>query len=287
MTGFGQASAESEHHRVSITLRGVNHRYLDVSLRLRDELRDLERPLRDAITDRVERGRVEVVVDVEPTGAPRPSVEIDLPLLRVLNDTLSPLSALGQVDARLHFADLLRIPELVRFSTVEEHALDPAVALEVTGRALEQLVESKAREGASLRAALDERLDALEALRAAMATRAEALPEIQRVALGERLDALLDGVDLDPSRVAQEAAVLADRSDVREELDRLASHLDHFRELLDASGRLGKRLDFLAQEIFRELNTIGSKCRDAELTRRVLDGKVLCEQLREQVQNVE
>jgi len=157
----------------------------------------------------------------------------------------------------------------------------------VAGEALAQLVASREREGASLQAAMEERLallakvaDRLDALRAPVAGELAA-------AMKRRLAELLAGQPLDEARLAQEVALLVDRSDVTEELDRLRAHLGHFREVAAERGPSGKRLDFLTQEIFRELNTTGSKCRNHEMTRAVLDAKVLCEQIREQVQNVE
>ncbi|MEM9553771.1 MAG: YicC/YloC family endoribonuclease [Acidobacteriota bacterium] len=287
MTGFGQGASEDAAHRVTVTLRGVNHRFLDLSLRLRDAQHDLERPLRDLLTGHLERGRVEVVLDVESLTPGTPTVWVDEALVRAINDSMTHLTARGMLQGQLHFSDLLRMPDALRVETATQDAIDPDLALAAASNALDQLLEAKRKEGVQLQSALAERLDAFATLLETMTQRAATLPNKAQEALRERLGRMLEGIDVDAGRVAQEAAILADKADVREELDRLGSHLAHARELLALDGSVGKRLDFLAQEIFRELNTIGSKCRDAEMVRHVLDGKVLCEQLREQVQNVE
>jgi uncharacterized protein (TIGR00255 family) len=142
-------------------------------------------------------------------------------------------------------------------------------------------------EGANLAAVMEERTRALGVIVARLDTLRAPVREELGSALRRRVEELLGGQNLDEVRVAQEVALLVDRSDVSEEIDRLRSHLDHFRSILRDAGPAGKRLDFLTQEIFRELNTLGAKCRNAEMTRAVLDAKVLCEQIREQVQNVE
>jgi len=289
MTGFGEGAGENEHTRVSVTLRGVNHRYLDVVVKLRDELRGSEGRLRERIAARIWRGRVEVVVEIESLAAGAVEVSFDPHLVRALHAVSQELVDGGLIAHRLEFGDLLRIPDAVRIRSGNRNWSDDddGVLLAALDQALDQFVVARETEGHALRAIFEERLDALGALTERPAERRAELPQQMATALNQRIRELADVPELDPDRLAQEVAILVDRSDVREELDRLGSHLDHFRAILDQDGSIGKRLDFLAQEIFRELNTVGSKCRDSDLTRGVLDGKTLCEQLREQVQNVE
>ncbi|MEM8930976.1 MAG: YicC/YloC family endoribonuclease [Acidobacteriota bacterium] len=289
MTGFGQGSAEGAQCRVTVTLRAVNHRYLDVVIRARDEASVAERPLRDLLTGRLERGRVEAGVEVEFLGERPTEIVVDRALLGGLRATVDELAGQDLIARDLTLADLLRVPDAIRLDASGAAWGDDEIALVLDAgvRALDELIEARAAEGASLHAALLERIEGLEAVHGQMVERAAGLPEQMAASLRERIAKLLDDVEPDPQRLAQEVAVLVDRADIAEELDRLASHLEHFRDLAERSGSLGKRLDFLGQEIFRELNTLGAKCRDAELVRHVLDGKVLCEQIREQVQNVE
>jgi len=294
MTAFGQGTAETERLRVTVTLRGFNHRYLDLVLRLREEHRDLEGAVREVLTGRLERGRVEAVVEVEQLGSAPLEVTVDEELADRLHAVQQELVERGVIHGGLSFTDLLRLPEVVRVRSREATSWtddDRAALIRAAAAALDQFVAARETEGESLRAAFLPRLAGLgELVERLRARRAEVAPEVSAT-LRRRIAELLAG---DPAagtpgedRLAQEVAYLVDRSDVAEELDRLASHLEHFRTIMAGDGAIGKRLDFLSQEIFRELNTLGSKCRDSEMVRGVLDGKVLCEQIREQVQNVE
>ena len=201
-----------------------------------------------------------------------------------------PLVAAGEVAGGLTAGDLLRIPGAleVEVAAVEWGDAERELTAEVARRALVELVSARESEGARLVAILLGRLEELEQGVAKIdALRAPALAA-SHAAIGKRLSELLgEATAIDPLRLAQEAAVLADRSDVSEEVDRLKAHFEHFREVARGRAASGKRLDFLTQEIFRELNTLAAKCRHPEVVRLVLDAKVLCEQIREQVQNVE
>lgn len=289
MTGFGQAAEESERFRVEVTLRAVNHRFFDLVLRLREEQRDLEPELRALFASALERGRVEASVEVEPIGTRSVAVEVDEELVRALHAVCHDLAARGLLTADLRFGDLLRLPGVVqvRGGAGEWGEDDRRAVVTAARRALEQLVAARELEGGKLAGVLAGRLAELERLRARLAERAIRLPAELAESLRRRIAELLAEAIPDENRLAQEVALLVDKGDVREELDRLGAHLEHFRSLLHATGSTGKRLDFLSQELLRELNTVGAKCRDVEMTRWVLDAKACCEQLREQVQNVE
>ncbi|MEM1180712.1 MAG: YicC/YloC family endoribonuclease [Acidobacteriota bacterium] len=288
MTGFGQAEAEGAKVRARVTVRTVNHRYLDVALRVPDTLRAHERQLRDVFAAHLERGRVEVTVDVERLDEPAVRLVPHGELLGAVRRLLDSLRDEGFQVAPPTFSDLLRLPDALRIESDAEAYLDEdleviSAACRDAGR---EVAAARTREGLEIEKALLQRIEGLEAVHLTMTERAAGMPARLAENLGQRIEQLVDE-RVDRDRLAQEVAHLVDRGDVSEELDRLASHLVHFREKVAAQGPVGKRLDFLAQEIFRELNTVGSKCRDSDMTRSVLDGKVLCEQLREQVQNVE
>lgn len=289
MTGFGQANGENPRHAVAVTLRAVNHRFLEVRLHLADDYRASEEPLRALLAGELERGRVEVAIDVRALTPREARVRVDREVVRAAHTAVEELYEGGLVGEKLTAGDLLRLPDALAVERDPDRwdAADRALVLEVAGAALAQLVAAREQEGAALRAVLGGRLDELAVVVERLTELREAAREDTAEALNARLDELLGGAGIDPARLAQEAALLVERSDVAEELDRLGSHCRHFGELLDRRGAVGKRLDFLAQEIARELNTVGAKCRDAAMTRAVLDGKMLCEQLREQVQNVE
>ncbi len=289
MTGFGQGSASGPRYQAAVALRSVNARFLDLALRLKEEYRQLEAPLRAVLEGELFRGRVEATLEVRPLQPPPARVSIQTGVVEALHAAWHRLAERGMVDAELTLGDLLRLPEVVAVELAAEEigGDDLAAVLGATRAALAQLVAAREQEGEQLRRILGGRLDELAAAATRLRERAPAVRAELHANLKRRLHELLEAPPVDEVRLAQEVALLVDRSDVAEELDRLDAHLAHFHELLSTSGSLGKRLDFLTQEILRELNTLGSKCRDSEMARAVLDAKVACEQLREQVQNVE
>ena len=289
MTGYGEASGRNARRTVTVALKAVNHRFLDVQLRLSDELRASEAALRELLARELVRGRIEARVEVRASGQHDSAVEVDGELVRAVHAAVRELVDAGVLTGGLTAGDLLRMPGALRVASAAEgwDELDEELLLSTAAAAVTQLTAGREAEGAGLAAALEERVAALAATVALLeALRGPALEE-SAAALRRRVAELLGGQPLDESRVAQEVALLADRGDVSEELDRLRSHLGHFRTVAAEAGATGKRLDFLTQEIFRELNTLGAKCRNAAMVRAVLEAKALCEQLREQVQNVE
>ena len=219
----------------------------------------------------------------------RASVQVNMGVIREAHVAVHQLVDAGLIDRGLSAGDLMRLPEAFRvdLETEEWTPEDEELLLQAARGAIAQLVASREREGASLVAIMDEKLRAVEEAVAKLDALRGPVREEMAAALKRRLAELLAGQALDEARVAQEVALLVDRNDVSEEIDRLRSHVEHFRAVMREGAAAGKRLDFLTQEIFRELNTLGAKCRNAEMTRAVLDAKVLCEQIREQVQNVE
>lgn len=289
MTGFGQASGEAGAWAVTVALRGVNNRFLDLRIRLEEAQASSEGALRRALSEELHRGRVEVRLDVRELGQRQVQVQIDRPTLHTIHAALHGLAQEGLITGELDAGDLLHMPDIFRVET-ETSSWDEAgeaLLLEVAERALEQMVSARRTEGEQLHRLLIGFVDQLQRLAQDLERQRETAVVEIRSSLEQRLEALLGDRGLDPLRLEQEVALLVDRSDVREELDRLVSHLEHFREVAGEPGSIGKRLDFLTQEILRELNTLGSKCRHTEMIRSVLEAKTVCEQLREQVQNVE
>jgi uncharacterized protein (TIGR00255 family) len=291
MTGSGSGQASTARARVSVTASSVNHRFLDLQLRLPDGLSGVEPALREALTRRLMRGRVEIQVRVEGTeNGASASLAVDREGLRALRAQLSDLAAEGLLDdSTLRAGDLFRFPQLLRlagdaqtFGESEVNAVGTAVE-----KAADELAAAREAEGRRIGEAIAERLETFHALVDRVSSRRDELQAELVGNLQRRLATLLDGRAVPEDRLAVEVAILADRADVAEELDRLGAHLEHFRELMSSDGPVGKRLDFLCQELLREVNTLGSKCRDAATTREVLEAKQLCEQIREQVQNVE
>ncbi len=289
MTGYGQAQGSDERHRVAVAIRTVNHRFLDLSLRLNDQYRSLESPLRERLSARLRRGRVEATIEIEYLGERSARVDVDRAVVAALEAERQRLSKDAVEIQPLSFSDLLRLPDVVRVASKSEEwtASDQRLFEKVLDQALDQVLGGRHREGEQLQKVLEERLEELAELVGSLAERRKAVEEETLEALRRRLGRLLAESSLPEDRLAQEAAVLVERSDIGEELDRLGSHLAHFRENLEQGGAVGKRSDFLSQEIYRELNTVVAKCRDAQMTTIAVDAKLLCEQLREQVQNLE
>ena len=289
MTGFGQATGSNGRHALTVTLRGVNHKFLELRMKLADEHRAGETALRELLEGELGRGRVEAGVEVVPLTARQAVVHVERGVVQAAHAAIMELVDGGLIVGGLTAGDLLRIPEALTMRPAPDQwdAEDQALLLEVAGRALAQLVAARATEGESTRQVLAARLASLAEVVERLGTMRERARGEMAEGLRVRLEELLGDRSLDEGRLAQEVAILADRSDVAEELERLAAHLEHVRAVLDQPGAVGRRLDFLAQEIFRELNTLGAKSRNGEMIRAVLDAKGLCEQLREQVQNVE
>ncbi len=292
MTGYGAAEPSADGGRWWVEVRSTNHRFLEVVVRLPRELGALEDRVRAAVAERVRRGRVEVLVREDSGLRPREAV-VDTALARRYADALERLRRELGLAEPVTLGALLALPEVVR---LEETRPDPEATWEtlqpVLRRALDRLVDMRAAEGGRLAADLRERLSRLEGWVERVAQRAEELPRAYAQRLRQRVAELLRSLDVDQTpdeaRLALEVAAFADRCDVREELVRLRSHLQEARALLEGSdGSVGRKLEFLLQEMQREVNTVGSKAADLEVTRAVVEMKSELEAIREQVQNVE
>lgn len=289
MTGYGQASADGAEWRVHVTARGVNHRFLDVVMRLPEYCRSSEGAVQRLIGDHLARGRVELAIDLSATSGDPVQVELRADVASALSRAVEQLARDGVASGEIGLADLVRLPGVVEIRPSETpwDAAGEALLLEAIDGALDQLVEARQEEGARLEVVVRQKVGVLRSL----VDELERLrPEVQLAltqSMRKRLAEVLGDGGIEPERQAQEAALLVDRSNVSEELERLAIHLGQLHEILGQPGPIGKRLDFLVQEIFRELNTLSAKCRSSEMTRICVDGKVLCEELREQLRNVE
>jgi uncharacterized protein (TIGR00255 family) len=289
MTGYGAATAEAKTARVTVELRGVNQRFLDVKLALPREYASLEAELRDRVRAVVERGRVDVTIVRAPIAARRRyRVGVREELARAYVIAARRLGARVGVDGGITLADVLRLPELFEV-TEETPSLDGerTAARRALATALRAFDRERTREGATLQRELLARTATLRRIAAEIRRRQPAVLEAMGARVRERIERLVGLPDLDPQRVTQEIVALAERGDVTEELVRLESHTAALAATLRARGAVGKRVEFLLQEIQRELNTTGSKAADLGVNRLVVDGKAEVEKLREQVQNIE
>ncbi len=284
MTGFAAVAADLPGVSLSVELRSVNHRYLDLQLRLPDELRGLETALRERIAAELKRGKVECRIALARTTPGAAALAIDPARVRQLAAAAGDVQRHAPGAAPLSVNEILRWPGVLAEPTVAPEELAARVH-ELLGQALRDLGAARAREGAKTGAML---ADACAGIEAQVARVAPRIPVIH-AAYVEKLSARLREAALDPDqeRLKQELALFATKVDVAEEVSRLGTHVAEVRRVLKAGGSAGKRLDFLMQELHREANTLGSKSVDAELSQASLELKVLIEQMREQVQNIE
>jgi uncharacterized protein (TIGR00255 family) len=292
MTGFGRAEVRGDALVVTVEARSVNHRHLDVVLRLPRGLSPLELEARRVVTSRLERGRIDVSVQVAAVNGSTQRVVADAALAReyvararALGAELADLGVTGAVTLEW----LLQRPGVVRVEEAEStEAAVPWSALEqALARAMDELVERRTAEGERLAQELRGLRAELATIVETMAARAPAGVARREERLRERLRGLLGAAGLDESRILTEAAVWADKADIAEELTRLRAHLAELALLLDKGGPVGRTLDFLLQELGREVNTVASKADDLELSQAALAGKGVLEKMREQVQNLE
>ena len=290
MTGFGSAVHETEAVRAGVSARSLNHRYLDVTVHVPRRLQPLEVEIKDAVGRVVRRGRVEISLQAALPEGPVEEVVPSRPLVASLVRSLRDMQNEFGIEGGMSVSDLVRFPGALE-RTESRAALAPETRetlLGLVGQALEGLDAMRVAEGQRLRGELERALDAVEAGADGIEQRAEETREPRQAALLEKAQALAGELGLEDSRLYQEVVRSVERHDVAEEIQRLRSHVAMSRELLAAEGApSGKRLDFLAQELMREANTIGSKVADATQVQAVVGLKAEIERLREQVQNVE
>ncbi len=284
MTGYAVAAAELPFGALNLELRSVNHRYLDIQFRIPDELRPLESGLREKASARIGRGKVEMRIAVSKSAASQSNLQLDETLLAQLAKLDTRVKAALPAANSLGVADVLRWPGMLGNDNIVAEELQDACN-RLLDKALDDLTATRAREGEKLKKMLLDRIAAMEALVGKLAPRMPQLVSNYRDRLTARLrDAM---VSLDDERLKQELVLFASKIDVDEELSRLGAHFGEIRRILDKGGAAGKRLDFLMQELNREANTLGSKSVDMEFTQTSMDLKVLIEQMREQIQNIE
>jgi uncharacterized protein (TIGR00255 family) len=284
MTGFAAAAAELPGGSLTVELRSVNHRYLDLQLRLPDELRALDAAVREILATDLKRGKVDCRIALNHTLPGAATLAINASRVAQLRDAAAEVLRHAPGSAPLTVVDILRWPGVLTEPSLSPEALAER-AVELVRQALAELAASRSREGEKLKAMLEERCRGIEAQIERTAPRVPAIHTAYVDKLGAKLREA--GVDPDAERLKQELALFATKIDVAEEVSRLAAHVAEVRRVLAQGGSSGKRLDFLMQELNREANTLGSKSVDAELSQAALEIKVLIEQMREQVQNIE
>lgn len=284
MTAFARQQSEHDFGTLVWELRSVNHRYLEPSFRIPDSLRHLEGPLRELLRSRVQRGKVEAQLKVVAGATMENGISINHELLRELRQAVEEVQGQFAESTPINPLEILKWPGLV-IQREQDTKLLEEKTLELFVATVKALQEQREREGAQLRILIEDRLNQVSNIVAEIRGR---LPEILALQ-AERLKAQFHELQLqvDPTRLEQEIVLLTQKADIHEELDRLDTHVREVRHTLAQEGQIGRRLDFLMQELNREANTLGSKSVDLEVTQISMDLKVLIEQMREQIQNIE
>lgn len=288
MTGYGKGTASKDGRELTVELKSVNHRFLDVSMRLPRVLSCVEDPIRTAIASRLSRGHIDVFVNYRNTRSDAKSVRVDQVLLsEYVSAARAANESLGLSDD-LTLSVVLRLPDVTEIIPSDEDT-EALIALtqEAVFAALDAMIVMRKCEGERLKAALSDGVSQMDAYREQIQNRAPIVSENYRQKLNERIEAVLHDTEIDRARLATEVALFADRCCIDEELVRLKSHIAQFRAYLASEEPVGRNMDFIVQEMNRECNTIGSKANDSELTSAVLGCKAEIEKLREQIQNVE
>ncbi len=289
MTGYGKGQCESELYRIKVEIKSVNHRYLDINVKLPRYLIYLEESIKKTVKDYLNRGKVDVFINFEFINVSSVDVKVDLPLARSFKAALEELKEELQIEDSIRLSNLLSVSDILR---TEKRDLDDDLVWDTLNTslkdALEQISEMRIFEGDQLKEDMLTKLDSIESIILSVEERSPLVVDEYRTKLNDRINNLLvDKSLIDPDRLAMEVAIYADKSSIDEEITRLRSHISQFKEILTQDGGVGRKLDFLIQEFNREVNTIGSKSSDSKLVSFVVELKSEVEKIREQVQNIE
>ena len=289
MTGFGRAECQDGDYSYKAEIRSVNNRFIEINTRLPKAYLDLEMPLKKLVKSHCARGSISITITLANTNESSGEWEIkpNLPLASQYVEALKKIQTSLGLEGKLNIDSVVGLRDIIK---VEPVPIDPAkedLLLNIAKSALTSLRKMREEEGEHLQKDLAERIDLIEKHAEQIKTRQPEIIQEYKTRLKEKIKLLNDGIEVDESRLAQETAILADRCDVTEEITRLGSHLKQFRKLFESTEPMGRKLEFITQEINREVNTMGSKSSDTEVANLVIELKSALEKIREQLQNIE
>ena len=288
MTGYGRGARIVDGRDLTIELKSVNHRFLDLAFRMPRSFACLEDSLRQLIQSRLSRGHIDVFVTYRNLRDDSKSVAVDHALLNAYRTAMQEMSGLTGLEDNARLTDYARMPDVLRVDEAEEDrdALK-ALALDCMNDAIDELLAMRVKEGERMGADIEARLCNIEKLTVGVAARAPQVVEEYRVRLTQRVTEIMEGQPVDLARITQEVAMYCDRVNIDEEIARMHSHIKGMRDAMASGAAVGRKLDFIVQEMNREANTMGSKASDIELVSHVVNLKSEIEKIREQVQNIE
>lgn len=287
MTGYGKARITKEQREYEVEMKSVNHRYLDITVKLPRQISYLEELIKREISKKIKRGKVDVFVSFQNDSMEGRNIKINNELAKAYIIELKKLAETENILADIQVNDIAKYPEVLTIQNSQDDEMIKKEMAEVVIKAIESLVEMRKKEGIKLAEDLNNRLDNIQEKINELDKFSTGLIEEYVVKLEERLKELLGASELDKNRLAQEVVIYADKCSIQEEVTRLNSHIKQFKELLKSDEAEGKKMDFIIQEMNRETNTIGSKSNSLEVTNSVIEMKTEIENLREQVQNIE
>ncbi len=288
MTGYGRFEQQNGAFSCKAEVRSVNNRFIEISARLPKYLSSIEMPLKKMIKARCARGSFDVFITIEKDSGTqdleiKPNLELASQYHKAFKEIQDQLGFQGNID----ISSLLSMRDIIKSEPMKFDDENLKVILDTVDKGITELILMREEEGKSLSHDLSNRLDEIENWMIKIKTRRPEIINAYRDKLQEKIKTINEGIDIDPARLAQEVAIIADKSDIEEELTRLESHLSQFRDLLNQTQPVGRKLEFLTQEINRETNTIGSKSIDFEVSQHVIEIKSLLEKIREQLANIE
>lgn len=288
MTGYGRGIKATPNYSVAIDIKSINHRYLEMYFKIPRIYSFLEDKLRRDLATKISRGKIEVIVTIEKFLSEEILVKLNRPLLTSYFKAIDELTSEFPVQGGLDLTTILNLPDVMQpVQPAEDQEQLEALAGEVFCEAINNLLQMRRSEGGQLAEDLQEKIEILKRFRNQLAEFSPEMVTEYRARLVKRIQELTDGIDIDPNRLAAEVAIFADKSDINEELVRIESHLQQFKNTLDGNEPVGRKLDFIVQELNREINTIGSKGNDLKVSQIVIQFKSELEKIREQIQNIE
>lgn len=287
MTGYGRAKLSKDDREYQIEIKSVNHRYLDISVRIPKQLSYLEETMKKEIAKKVKRGKIDVFVTFENNSLEGKEIKINTELAKAYIDELKKLAEKENILSDIQVTEISKYPDVLNIQSSQDDEKITEEVLETVTIATDNLVQMRETEGNKISEDLLKRLNTINKKVEEIAKLSTGLIEEYVVKLEERIKEILKNQEIDKTRLAQEVVIYADKCSIEEEVTRLNSHISQFKNLLNSNEAIGKKLDFIIQEMNRETNTIGSKANNLEITNGVIDIKTEIENIREQVQNIE
>lgn len=287
MTGYGKATLSRENREYQIEIKSVNHRYLDMNIKMPRTISYLEEEVKKTIMTYVKRGKVDVFITFENNSTEGRKIQINKEIASVYIKELKKLAEEENILANIEVTEISKYPDVLSIQNEQNEEKIKQELIEVTKQAVQKLVEMRSAEGSKMAQDLLQRVEEVQQNVTKISDQSTGLIQDYVVKLESRIKEILPNHEIDPNRLAQEVVIFADKCSVQEEITRLNSHIAQFKNFLQAEENIGKKLDFLIQEMNRETNTIGSKANCLEITNKVIDIKTQLENIREQIQNIE